>query len=559
MTPSSGTSHLTSTGSRHSIRSTVPASYSVRASKLAERNAKLHSGLDGDKLCEELEASARKDDRWKRVQSRYAKRTESQAKPNATANKPAPNEKPKDKADAVEALPRGAGSSRDRQQIQPSGPSTPQDRHRAHLRTDHEIPATLPADPLSAVVQPSPSVFQPAPYARGRVEPGMAASSTAPSRGPPQGDLAAGPNLRPPELRDAALGTHAEDHEVLPSSLTSLSATASQNISVDFVSQAGQAALQPRLRSRSPRTRSTRSTRSTGEFASRRERPPRDHRRARPFPRSKRSRMEVRGEHAALRQRRRRDWPEDLLDHRQPAGSDRRRGRGQIRSQPDHHRGSRTTARPRLPDRPRSVAPPSSAPSTAALLQRGTSSARRASWNDPSNIEATGCRIVPVPRRQPQPDHVGPPGHGCPPATGNTDSFCQQNRSSDHSATAGIRLSSGIGRLAKQPCTWCRSRCVTRRTRRTGPRPDELRQLAARTAERRDDGPGQAAPGPHRDAHLRRARRRYRLHGNWRRSRSSPTPLPRSEPAGDSSWPRGENQRAQESSRRSSQDSLDHA
>jgi len=128
--------HVTGDEKRFEALNTIysPEELVAKADALAEKNEKLRWGWDGDRLCEELEARARKDPRWTRIQSRFEPRRAATGQPNAPAAK-TPNA-PRSGREAapseeVEEDEPVAPPPRPRAPARPS--MTPQERHRRHV------------------------------------------------------------------------------------------------------------------------------------------------------------------------------------------------------------------------------------------------------------------------------------------------------------------------------------------------------------------------------------------------------------------------------------------
>ena len=100
--------HVSSDGDRFEALNAIysPEELLTKAAALAERNVKLQFGWDGDRLCEELEASARKDPRWSRIQTRYAPKPKpsTAATPKRTPASPAATDR-ETRGTEVEAAP----------------------------------------------------------------------------------------------------------------------------------------------------------------------------------------------------------------------------------------------------------------------------------------------------------------------------------------------------------------------------------------------------------------------------------------------------------------------
>jgi hypothetical protein len=105
-----------------------PSEVIDRANTLAERNEKLSLGWDGDRLIEELEKQARKDPRWSRIQTRFARKaapptsrtareTPSQAAPSPATDEQRRTDATRQGSPPTERKPREQLSARDRHRL----------------------------------------------------------------------------------------------------------------------------------------------------------------------------------------------------------------------------------------------------------------------------------------------------------------------------------------------------------------------------------------------------------------------------------------------------------
>ncbi|HEY1695141.1 MAG TPA: hypothetical protein VGG39_23395 [Polyangiaceae bacterium] len=122
--------HVASDADRFEALNTIYSQSELlaKANELAERNHHLQLGYDGDKLCEQLEASARKDPRWSRLASHYERKRPSDKKPNAPISSD-PNARTKDKGEVEPERP-ARQRSRTVESTDSHDRVTPEGRHR---------------------------------------------------------------------------------------------------------------------------------------------------------------------------------------------------------------------------------------------------------------------------------------------------------------------------------------------------------------------------------------------------------------------------------------------